>query len=58
MPAVRPVLVEACVDSVRAALAAQAGGAGRVELCAGLVEGGTTPSEGTIAHARERLESL
>ncbi len=50
-----PVLVEACVDTVGSALAAAEGGAGRVELCANLVEGGTTPSAGTIALARERL---
>ena len=49
------VLVEACVESVSAALAAEAGGAGRVELCDNLVEGGTTPSLGTVAVARERL---
>jgi copper homeostasis protein len=49
------VLVEACVDTVASAVAAEAGGAGRIELCANLVEGGTTPSAGTIALARERL---
>lgn len=49
------VLVEACVDSVESALAAEAGGAGRIELCADLVEGGTTPSAGTIAACRSRL---
>lgn len=43
------VLVEACVDSVASALAAERGGAARLELCDNLFDGGTTPSAGMIA---------
>jgi len=34
---------------------AERGGADRVELCAGLAEGGTTPSAGMIAAARKKI---
>jgi len=49
------VNLEVCSNSVDSALAAQEGGAFRVELCDNLVEGGTTPSYGQIALARKLL---
>jgi copper homeostasis protein len=43
-----PILVEACVDTLDGALAAARAGASRLELCAALADGGTTPSAGLI----------
>ena len=46
---------EICANSVASCIAAQEGGADRVELCAGIPEGGTTPSYGMIRNARESI---
>ena len=46
---------EICANSVASCKAAQEGGADRVELCAGIPEGGTTPSYGMIATARKNI---
>ncbi|WP_245482499.1 copper homeostasis protein CutC [Mesorhizobium sp. M4A.F.Ca.ET.050.02.1.1] len=49
----QPTLIELCVEGIDGLLAAQAAGADRVELCASLVEGGITPSLGTVRAALE-----
>lgn len=46
---------EICANGVESCIAAQEGGADRVELCAAIPEGGTTPSYGEIKTARSLL---
>nr|XP_048308894.1 copper homeostasis protein cutC homolog isoform X3 [Myodes glareolus] len=49
-------LMEVCVDSVESAVNAERGGAGRIELCAGLLEGGTTPSMGILQVVKQSVQ--
>lgn len=51
----KQVIVEIAAHSVQAALAAQSGGAHRVELFSDPLEGGVTPSTGLIAVIRDQL---
>ncbi|MEG1749259.1 MAG: copper homeostasis protein CutC [Tannerellaceae bacterium] len=45
-------ILEICANSAQSCVEAEAGGAKRVELCAGIPEGGTTPSYGEIRTAQ------
>ncbi len=48
--------LEICANSVTSCIEAEKGGAYRVELCAGIPEGGTTPSYGDMVAARDSLK--
>ena len=49
------IITEICVDSIESALAAERGGANRIELCDNLMGGGTTPSLGMIKLVRKYI---
>ena len=51
-------IIEICANSAQSCVEAEAGGARRVELCAGIPEGGTTPSYGEICMAQKMTSTI
>ena len=51
----KSIKVEVCAFSLESCLAAEKGGANRIELCGSIYEGGTTPSAGLIQLAKHRI---
>ena len=51
-------IIEICANSAQSCLEAEIGGAARVELCAAIPEGGTTPSYGEIKTAQALTSSI
>lgn len=47
--------LEICAFNIQSAIIAERAGAARVELCDNPLEGGTTPSYGTVKQTRERI---
>ena len=51
-------ILEVCAFTIQSCLTAEKAGAARVELCDNPIEGGTTPSYGTIKQVRESISIL
>ena len=51
----KSVVVEVCCFSIESCMSAELGGAKRIELCASLYEGGTTPSAGLIKLVKQKI---
>lgn len=51
-------IIEICANSAQSCVEAEAGGATRVELCAAIPEGGTTPSYGEIRMAQKMTSTI
>lgn len=51
-------LLEVCLEDIDGAVTAERCGADRIELCAGLIEGGTTPSVGTVRTVLRSVERI
>ncbi|MCC8155184.1 MAG: copper homeostasis protein CutC [Tannerellaceae bacterium] len=51
-------IIEVCANSAQSCVEAEAGGATRVELCAAIPEGGTTPSYGEIKTAQKLTSGI
>jgi copper homeostasis protein len=50
------ILLEIVASTVDDCIAAESGGADRIELCAAIVSGGLTPSLGTLIEAKRRVQ--
>jgi copper homeostasis protein len=48
-------ILEVCAFTIQSCITAEKAGAARVELCDNPIEGGTTPSYGTIKQVREKI---
>ncbi len=58
MYTIKKAILEVCAFHIDSCIIAEQAGAARVELCDNPIEGGTTPSYGTIRQTREKVSIL